>query len=720
MESKPSRECKKIEDELQIALKRFYAILSSLYAGVLVVTNDGQVEFANQSFCDLFELDDSPESLRGLFAQEIIQKIRNVLANPSDAFAHITELVARGQPVMSEEVAIRGSRTYMRDFIPIIIDGKQYGHLWHHQDITQRKRAEHALKEKEKTLQVFFDAVHESMVLIDTKGIILLSNSVGAQRLGKTVPDFLGTCLYDWFPPDVARHRKEQYEKVVNTGEPFYFQDTRLGKVFEQYCYPIIDKERKVSGVAIFAHDITSRKLAENELRQSEEKYRSIIENSVMGIFLTTPDGRYLSANPAGARMWGYESPEEMIESITNMAHQIYVHPEDRERFKEMIEKSGSVEGFEAEFYAKDGSKIWASMNARAIRDTSGKVLYYETTFEDITKRKQAEKALMRSEEKYRSIFENSVEGIFQSTPEGRLLSINPSFARMTGYASPEEMIESITDLRFQAYVNPGDREQFVRLIAEHGIVEGYEIQHYRKDGSIFWVSINARCVYDDNGVPMYYEGTFEDITKRKLAEEELQNTMEKLRKSLAGTIQIVSMTVETRDPYTAGHQRRVANLARTIAQEMGLSSDTVDNIRMAGIIHDIGKISIPAELLAKPTKLTNIEFSLIQVHPQTGYDILKDVGLPYPVAEIVLQHHERLDGSGYPQGLKGDQILLEAKIISVADVVEAIATHRPYRPARGTEPALDEIEKNIGVLYDEKVVEVCLKLFREKGFAFE
>jgi putative nucleotidyltransferase with HDIG domain len=179
-------------------------------------------------------------------------------------------------------------------------------------------------------------------------------------------------------------------------------------------------------------------------------------------------------------------------------------------------------------------------------------------------------------------------------------------------------------------------------------------------------------------------------------------------------------MTVETRDPYTAGHQRRVANLARTIAQEMGLSSNTVDNIRMAGIIHDIGKISIPAELLAKPTKLTNIEFSLIQVHPQTGYDIIKDVGLPYPVAEIVLQHHERLDGSGYPQGLKGDQILLEAKIISVADVVEAIATHRPYRPARGIEPALDEIEKNIGILYDEKAVDVCLRLFREKGFAFE
>jgi len=172
--------------------------------------------------------------------------------------------------------------------------------------------------------------------------------------------------------------------------------------------------------------------------------------------------------------------------------------------------------------------------------------------------------------------------------------------------------------------------------------------------------------------------------------------------------------------PYTAGHQRRVSNLARAIAQEMGLSNNTVDNIRMAGIIHDIGKISVPAEILVKPGKITDIEMSLIKVHPQSGYDILKDVELPYPIAESVLQHHERLDGSGYPQGLKADQILLEARIISVADVAEAIASHRPYRPAKGIDVALEEIENNKGILYDEQVVEVCLKLFREGGFKFE
>jgi HD-GYP domain-containing protein (c-di-GMP phosphodiesterase class II) len=178
-------------------------------------------------------------------------------------------------------------------------------------------------------------------------------------------------------------------------------------------------------------------------------------------------------------------------------------------------------------------------------------------------------------------------------------------------------------------------------------------------------------------------------------------------------------MTIEARDPYTSGHQTKVSRLARAIAQDMALSSDTVDNIRIAGSIHDIGKISVPAEILSKPGKLTDVEFSLIKLHPQTGYDILKNAELPYPIAEIILQHHERLDGSGYPQGLKNDQILLESQIIMVADVVEAMASHRPYRPALGVDAALEEIAKNRGVLYDEKVVEACLRLFREKGFEF-
>ena len=192
------------------------------------------------------------------------------------------------------------------------------------------------------------------------------------------------------------------------------------------------------------------------------------------------------------------------------------------------------------------------------------------------------------------------------------------------------------------------------------------------------------------------------------------------LKKALDGIIQAIASTVEIKDPYTAGHQLRVASLAFAIAKEMGLSEDQAEGVRVAGTIHDLGKISVPAEILSRPGQLTEIEFGIIKTHPETGYDILKDMKFPWPLAQIVLQHHEKMDGSGYPQGLSGEDILLEARILVVADVVEAMASHRPYRPAIGTDAALEEISKNKGTLYDRDVVDACLKLFNEKGFKFE
>jgi HD-GYP domain-containing protein (c-di-GMP phosphodiesterase class II) len=204
------------------------------------------------------------------------------------------------------------------------------------------------------------------------------------------------------------------------------------------------------------------------------------------------------------------------------------------------------------------------------------------------------------------------------------------------------------------------------------------------------------------------------------MAEEELLRTLESLRKAVGTTIQVMVSAVEARDPYTAGHQLRTADLARTIATEMGLPQDKINGIRMAGSIHDIGKLSIPADILSKPKKLTEIEFSLIKEHSRSGYEMLKDVESPWPLAQIIYQHHERMDGSGYPRNLKGDDILMEARIMAVADVVESMASHRPYRPALGVDAAMDEIESNRGILYDIDVVNECLRLFREKGYQLE
>ncbi len=208
--------------------------------------------------------------------------------------------------------------------------------------------------------------------------------------------------------------------------------------------------------------------------------------------------------------------------------------------------------------------------------------------------------------------------------------------------------------------------------------------------------------------------------TARQRAEVEVKKNLNKLKQTLGAIIQVLEKTVEVRDPYTAGHQRRVADLARSISAEMGFTQDRIDGIRIAGIIHDIGKIYVPAEILSKPRRLTTYEFNLVKTHSQVGYDILKTIDFPWPVARIVLQHHERLNGSGYPNKLMHDNILIEARILGVSDVVEAMASHRPYRPALGLDAALKEVSDHKGSLYDPEVVEICTRLFREKLFDFE
>jgi putative two-component system response regulator len=200
----------------------------------------------------------------------------------------------------------------------------------------------------------------------------------------------------------------------------------------------------------------------------------------------------------------------------------------------------------------------------------------------------------------------------------------------------------------------------------------------------------------------------------------EINEGIQQQQQIMEGLILTLSSTVEVRDPYTSGHQKRVAELACTIAKHMDLSEDHINAIRMAGVVHDLGKIAIPSEILSKPGRLSEIEFSLIKTHSQVGFDILKDINFHLPIAQIIHQHHERMDGSGYPQGLKGDKILLEARIMTVADVVEAMASHRPYRPALGIDTALEEISKNKGTIYDTDAANACLKVFREKGFKFE
>ncbi len=325
---------------------------------------------------------------------------------------------------------------------------------------------------------------------------------------------------------------------------------------------------------------------------------------------------------------------------------------------------------------------------------------------------------IQESEQRFRSLSENAPDIIYTLDVHGALTYVNPAWELVLGYHESECIGRYFIDFASSEYISAcvksfaliRDSKETIR--AAHGIL-------IHRDGSKRTFLMSGAPNLDSDGKVIGLVGTLKDITDRIRAEHELKESFQKLQRAMESTIQAISTIVETRDPYTSGHQQRVAALACAIAGEMGIPEDEIEGIRMASVIHDIGKIYIPAEILSKPGQLTRIEFEMIKTHAQVGYSILESIEFPYPVAMIVKQHHERIDGSGYPDKLSGNAIMKEAKILAVADVVEAMASHRPYRPSKGIDQALDEIAKNKGKLYDEKVVDTCIDLFKTKKFSF-
>jgi PAS domain S-box-containing protein len=326
--------------------------------------------------------------------------------------------------------------------------------------------------------------------------------------------------------------------------------------------------------------------------------------------------------------------------------------------------------------------------------------------------------ALKQTEEEYRHLFESTQDGIeVIDGSTGRIVLANQAAARMFGFDTPGDMVGIDPLDRIPAQ----DRARVARMMSEdmfekdmHRVVE---IRALSKDGTTVWLSaigIRTECRGRLAGLI-----SLRDVTDRKKAEEELQRSLGTLERTVESAIQAIASTVETKDVYTAGHQRRVTQLACAMAPEMGLSNETIHVIRTAGLLHDLGKISLPTDILTKPGQLTQLELAVIRTHPRVAYDVLKNIESFDRIALVVLQHHERMNGSGYPSGLHGEEILLEARILAVSDVIEAMYSYRPYRPALGLERALQEVTRNSGTLYDPAVVDACVKVFHQGRFQF-
>ncbi len=334
---------------------------------------------------------------------------------------------------------------------------------------------------------------------------------------------------------------------------------------------------------------------------------------------------------------------------------------------------------------------------------------------EDVTEHRQKEQQLLRAERSYKrtsnrvaKILESISDAFFTFDRGWRLTYINSQGERLVGRPRTE-LIGKILWKEF-----PQELGERLYATYQHALIQQVPVHGEERFEDYTWLQIHAYPSQD--GVAIYMR----DVTEERRAREGLRAASEQLRRSLDGMIRAMSFAIEVRDPYTAIHQQRVGTIASAIARELGYSSEQAEEVRIAGLLHDVGKIAVPAEIMSRPGPLTAAEFSIIKMHTQIGYNILSGIEFSAPLALVALQHHERLDGSGYPQGLMENEILSEARIMAIADVVEAMASHRPYRPALGTERALEEILHNRGILYDAAAVDACFELFREHGFDFE
>ncbi|HNY51251.1 MAG TPA: PAS domain S-box protein [Smithella sp.] len=652
----------------------------------------------------------SREEVIGVSTQDL-----HIWNNPDDREKIIGELQKSGE-VKNAEINLRQKNGNLRQMLFsasfVEIDQDRYLLTLAH-DITQRKQAEEKLRREEQQFRALAEQTPDMIVLINRDIKVTYVNPAVERFLGRKQEEIIGSYLYTYPHPDDLDLVVEIFTTFFKDTSP-NVQRAEIRLRDKDGAWHIVDavgtnlvRDNVAEAVIVNLRDITDRKRAEEKLLLIQKA----VEDSGDAIALADAQGNHFYQNKSFTRLLGYTVDELKVKGV---AQTVYADQEVARDVFETIMNGGSWSG-EVEDIAKDGRRLTVMLRADAIKDETGKIIGLLAINTDITERKQMENELRISESNFRHSLDESPLGIRISTKEGETIYANKAILDIYEYGSIEELKNTSIKERYtpKSYAEFLERKK-KRLKGEFGPSE-YTISIVTKNGQIRHLQVFRKEIFWDG--KKQSQIIYQDITERKLAEEKLQQTLDSLKKAVGTTIQVLVSALEARDPYTSGHQSRSADLACAISAEMGLPEETIEGIRMAGTIHDIGKLSVPAEILTKPTKLTNLEFSLIKEHPRCGYEMLKDVESPWALAEIVHQHHERMNGTGYPRKLKGHEILLEARILAVADVVEAMASHRPYRPSLGIAAALDEIEKNKGILYDANVADACLRLFKEKNY---
>ena len=725
-------ERKRMEEALRISEESFKSIVNTSQEWIWAIDAEGRHTFSNPAV----------ESILGYSPDEIIKRGFVVDLIYEEDLPMLTEITIRSfeQKIGWSNMVLRwkhkdGTYRYLESNAVPIFDkaGILKGFQGSDRDITQRKNVEEKLQENERQYRLLTERMSDIVWVADMNlRTIYISPSI-KNVLGFSQEERMRQKLDEQLAPHSvslvleALSRELALEEQGNadpnrtlTMELEYYHKNGSTRWMELVISGIRNDQGVLTRIHGVSREITERKKAEELLKQSEAQYRLLADHIKDQVWLMDLNLKRKYISPSVEKLLGYNLEElkhlPLDKLLTATSLPAAMDFFSMEMPKALSDPTYSLKRLlELEFRCKDGRTLWIESLFSFIRDENGKPVSILGEGRDITERKRAEEALQRSEERFRSMIQSLSDIIFILDGNGQLTYESPSAARILDY-QPGYFIGKSPF----THIHPDDLDQVMKdmdevfLSVNPGIPT--EFRYQKADKTWIYLEALGNNQLKNPGIQGIVL-TVSDITKRKKAEEKLQKTLKSLRKAVGTTIQVLVSAIESRDSYTAGHQSRSADLACAIAMEMGLAQEKIEGILMAGIIHDIGKLSMPAEILSKPTRLMEIEFSLIKEHARSGYEMLKDVESPWPLAEIVYQHHERMNGSGYPRNLKGDEILLESQILAVADVVEAMASHRPYRPTLGIKAALEEIIKNKGILYDNTVADACLKLFREKGY---
>ncbi len=439
------------------------------------------------------------------------------------------------------------------------------------------------------------------------------------------------------------------------------------------------------------------------------ECVRLFIEHAPSALAMFDREMRYLAVSKRWIDDYGLAA-----EAVVGRSH-YEVFPEIPDAWRDVHRRALAGETIRAQdscFARRDGSTQWLNWEIRpwytSAQAIGGVVLFTE----DVTASKSASIELERHAARYRAVLGTTIEGfLLVRSEDGRISEVNDAYVQLSGYRRDELLAMRISDL--DAQENHAEVAAHIARIKENGH-DRFETVHRRKDGTLW--PVEAAVTHTTTPEDLYFAFLL-DITQRKQAQARVADHVTQLEQSMLATLAAVANMVEQRDPYTAGHERRTGIIAGDLAREMGRSAEQCRILELAGMVHDIGKIGVPVEILSKPGRLAAIEYELVKTHVERGYEILKDVRFPWPIADIIRQHHERMDGSGYPRNLRGDDILPEARILAVADVVESMGSHRPYRPALGLEEGVREIQNHRGVKFDAEVVDALVRLLKDKQY---